>query len=616
MKRLKAKTNYWAREIAAVLLVIMLGLALGSMWQDSTTMDEIAHIPAGYTYAKFHDYHLNPEHPPLAKLMSGLPLAFLDLNFDETLPAWSEEVNGQWGVGWHFLYGSDNDPDLITRVARLPMLILMLLMGVFTYLWSRRFFGVYASLIATFFVALSPNLIAHSRYVTTDIAATLGLLATLYFYLQFLKKPSWKLLGISMLALSTAQLLKYSDFVLYFMMGLMFLGAILFRKEALPKGFFFEWIFKWRWLKKTVVYAGSFTLMTLGSFVVIAIVYQLTMYNTPVEKLYDLINVELNRDGARFMQPILRQLAENPLTRSFGHWLLGLAMVFLRVSSGNTTYFLGEVSNSSWREFYPVAILLKTPIPTLIWTAIGIGTSGWFFTRFIKNTVATLPVGLWPRIKHIWEKVGDGFWNNYEKWTALMVIVVFLGTGILGNLNIGLRHVLPFYPFWFILLSGLIVWLYMKTRGGARVAFIGMASVLFIWYAAANIIAFPSYLSYFNESIGGNENGYHYLVDSNLDWGQDLRRLEAFVERNNIEKISVDYFGGGLPEYYLGDRYIEYHAPDGPRTGWIAISATFYQNSKYYGPRNNELDYSWLDSYEPEAVIGNSILVFNITELP
>jgi hypothetical protein len=534
------------------------------------------------------------------------------VNFPLDHSAWTEDVNGQWDVGWSFLYHSGNDPDLITRVARLPMLILMLLLGVFTYLWSKKAFGVYAGIIATFLIAFSPNLIAHSRYVTTDIAATVGLLMALYFYVSFLKNPSWKLFWFSAFGLSIAQLLKYSDVVLYVLFGLLMFGALFFRNKAMPKGFFLEWLFKSPRVKKEFVYIGSYILIVLVSFVAIAAVYQLAMYNTPVEKVHELIAAELNRDGARFVQPYLHQLAENPLTRSLSHWLLGLAMVFLRVGSGNTTYFLGEVSNQSWREFYPVAIFLKTPIATLLWTLAGIVSGMYMFGRFTQRVFRGMPSGWWSRAMHIWRKAGEGVWKHYYKWTAAMVIVVFLATGILGNLNIGLRHVLPFYPFWFVLLSGVIVWLYRKTKAGSRVIFVGVASILFLWYVAANLITFPSYLAYFNEFIGGNENGYKYLVDSNLDWGQDLKRLETFVEKNNIEKIRVDYFGGGQPHYYLGDRYVEYHSTEGPTKGWIAVSATFYQNSKYYGPLYNQIDYTWLDEYEPITVIGNSILVFNI----
>jgi hypothetical protein len=102
------------------------------------------------------------------------------------------------------------------------------------------------------------------------------------------------------------------------------------------------------------------------------------------------------------------------------------------------------------------------------------------------------------------------------------------------------------------------------------------------------------------------------LIDSSLDWGQDLLRLKKYVDDNNIQDIKVDYFGGSIPSYYIPQSR-EWHSSYGPTTGWIAISDTFYQSSKLYGPRENKWSYEWLDNYKPKAIIGGSILVFNIS---
>ncbi|MBU1167897.1 glycosyltransferase family 39 protein, partial [Patescibacteria group bacterium] len=437
--------------LAIVMLVIMTVLAVLSMFNDSGIVDEIAHIPAGYSYLKYHDYRLNPEHPPLAKALAAAPLMFLKLNFPLELPAWKDEANGQWEVGWKFIYERGNDADQILLASRLPMLLLMIVLGIYLYLFTKRTFGTKAALIALFLYSFSPNIIAHSRFVTTDIAATLGIMMTLYYYVGFIKKPSWKKLLWVAIALAIAQLLKYSCFMLYPFMAMLAFFAIVFRPKDLPKGFFLEWLFKNKALKRIWVYFGSLMLISLISFVIIAIFYQLMMYKMPVELQHQAFDIFLSGEKAAPLNSLLHSLTNNPVTRSFSYYLLGLGMVILRVSGGNTTYFLGETSNQAWWYFYPVAILIKTPLPTLIITVlasvVGLGGLIKFSKEFFKKFS-------WHHLKDAWLMKARFIWKNWTTFTALLVIAFFLLTGIVSNLNIGLRHVMPFYPFWFLLLGG------------------------------------------------------------------------------------------------------------------------------------------------------------------
>ena len=102
------------------------------------------------------------------------------------------------------------------------------------------------------------------------------------------------------------------------------------------------------------------------------------------------------------------------------------------------------------------------------------------------------------------------------------------------------------------------------------------------------------------------------MTDSNLDWGQDLKRLARYVDDRGIESIKLDYFGGGVPEYYLGDTYTRWTSRYGPTDGWIAVSATYLENSRWYHLQNGEPDYDWLRERNPIAIIGGSILVYYI----
>ncbi|MBU1290044.1 hypothetical protein KKG85_02270, partial [Patescibacteria group bacterium] len=143
--------------------------------------------------------------------------------------------------------------------------------------------------------------------------------------------------------------------------------------------------------------------------------------------------------------------------------------------------------------------------------------------------------------------------------------------------------------------------------------------LLLLWQAVSVIQIYPSFLAYFNELVGGPANGYEFVTDSNIDWGQDLRRLTAFVEENKIDKIYLNYFGGGSPTYYLGARYQKWDAkqkPDQlPPNSWLAISINELQGGRATPVKgfDQKTDYyNWLNRYEPTAIIGHSIFVYHL----
>jgi hypothetical protein len=134
-----------------------------SSWNDSATMDELAHIPAGYSYLTQKDYRLNPEHPPLIKDLAAFPLLYLDLNFPADAKAWKDDVNGQWDMGRIFLYESGNNADKILRFSRLPIILLAIFFGWLLFKWARKNYGDKVGLLTLFFYSFSPTFLAHSR---------------------------------------------------------------------------------------------------------------------------------------------------------------------------------------------------------------------------------------------------------------------------------------------------------------------------------------------------------------------------------------------------------------------------------------------------------------------
>lgn len=619
-----------------VFVILLLGamfcLGLFSLMGDSGTTDEVAHIPAGYSYLKYQDYRLNPEHPPLIKAWDALPLLFVkNLKFPLDKICWTTDTNGQWECGWEFIYRMGNDADKILLLTRIPVLVLTLILGLFIYKWARELWGWKVGLVALFFYALSPNILAHSRLVTTDLGATATFFIAIYYFFKFIKKPQGWYLWASGIAFGIAQLAKFSNILLIPYMILLILVLLFIWRPMEPVTFLGFNRFRRAWLGRIWMFGVSFVLICIIGFTLVGSVYAIFTFKMPIDKIQQTIDGSLNQEDNLSIQikDVLHKMADNKILKPYSYYGLGLRMVFARVSGGNTTYFLGETSNQSWWYFYPVSFLIKTPLVLQILLLISFGYLIYFLAKKAKRIRADMEInGLVNRGWNIFVKII----NNYLFFfVAFSSMAMFMLVGVLGNLNIGLRHILGMWPFMIMVCAwgfsniSLIAFSNEsrmrevgETQINRPVRFkglrIGFGVILILWYIIVQIKIWPYYLAYYNELVGGYRNGYKYSVDSNTDWGQDLKRLAKFVEDNKIKKIKVDYFGGSVPEYYMGNKQELWRSNFGETTGWLAVSATYYQNSKYYAAVYGEKDYSWLDKYKPVAIIGGSILVYNIPE--
>ncbi len=568
-------SNKTTSIIAGLLLLIMLILAVSSIRNDSLTMDEVAHLPAGYSYLTQQDMRLNPEHPPLLKDIAALPLLFFskDINFPSEIPAWQEDVNGQWDFGRYFLYQSGNPTTNMIFWSRIPMILILILLGFFVFKWARELFGNCAGLLALFFFSFSPTLIAHGRLVTTDVGAAAGIFIATYYFIKVLKFPTKKNIILAGVFFGLAELLKFSAILL--LPFYLFLGLI------------------W-WLVKLGKFRQTLKILVLVfaiGFLLIWPIYQYHTWNYPPEKQVSDTQVYL-RDTPEFIKKPILWAADKPILRAYSHYFTGLSMVFHRVAGGNTTYFLGEVSNLGWRSYFPIVYLIKIPLAFHILTLIALLSALWFIR------------------KPSWLK------SHFPVFAILTFITLYWAVSIKGNLNIGVRHLLPVFPLTILLVSGAVTNLlkepYLKLK-------YLVLMLLILWQAFSVISVYPHFLAYFNELVSGPGNGYKYVVDSNLDWGQDLKRLKNWVEDNKIDKVYLDYFGGGNPQYYLGKNFAPWwgtRSPEEfPKGNYLAVSATLLQGGK--GESIPELSqssgyYQWLDNYTPITTIGYSIFIYYI----
>jgi len=622
-------------------------LMFNASHQESAIMDELAHIPAGYSYIRYLDYRLNPEHPPLVKAIAAIPLLFQNLNFPINSSAWQKDVNGQWQAGAEFLYESGNNADQIIGWLRLGPMLLTILLIIFIYIWAKELIGRWWALIPAFLFGLSPTVLAHGHYVTTDVAATLGIFIASYYFIKFILKSSRKNLIFAGIAFGIAQLMKFSAVLLIPFFGLMLIFFCAWKVRN-DYTYFFSGLVKF--LRVFIRYIFYLLLIFIIGYILVYIIYFIFTINYPIAKQkadteFTLASFADGPDqnwqtcklGAsislsrrmRCLADINIWMTQNKILRPLGEYVLGVLMVFQRSAGGNTSYFLGEVSASGWWYYFPVVFVLKEPLPSLILIAFGLILALLRIVKGFKFHVSCC------------RKFWDYLAIHFAEFSMLVFVIFYWAYSMKSPLNIGVRHILPTLPFIYILTASSIkkwicninypvIQLSLKRILETAINFlkisakVALIAILLIWYLTETLLASPYFLSYFNEFGGGVNGGYKYVADSNYDWGQDLKRLAVFANEKNINKIAIDYFGGGNAKYYLDDKVEYWQSSKGnPKNygiNWLAVSINNLQSA--LGKlvpgqnRNPQDEYNWLkeikNPYQPDYKAGTSIFIYHL----
>ena len=274
--------------------------------------------------------------------------------------------------------------------------------------------------------------------------------------------------------------------------------------------------------------------------------------------------------------------------RGFQGWLSGFYQFLTLSQEGLPAFFVGEYSSHNWWSYFPVAFLIKTPVGSLVLITLSL----------------------------VFYRAGSPLRYRQALFLVLPVILIFLAM-TQAKTNIGLRHILPIYPFLFVLASRLAT---TRLRHAWLAPLLIGIPVLFTAISSLRIA--PHQLAYFNESVGGPEQGYRYLSDSNLDWGQDLKGLKAYMEKEKLPIIYLSYFGTAPPSYY-GIRY-QYVAGTGnlewppasnkvPAHAARKILAISVYNLQDVSRPNDPL-FRWLWVRQPVAKIGYSIFIYDLTD--
>lgn len=556
-------------------------LQLTSIREEVQTIDEGVHLAAGVSYWLTGDYRLNEEHPPLVKLLAAVPVLLAQPQVNFSLPSWQEA--NQWAFARDLLYEQGNDADTLLFLGRLPMIGLCLLLGWVLYLWGRRLGGDIAGLLALGWFVFDPNFLAHGRYITTDVPLALGYAATLYLLARLLDRWTWKRMLAFAIVFGLTQVTKFSALFLYAIILL----APLF------------WYYKTKTAKQIATrMVATLGLALAGTAVAVTLVYggqvQRGSNDAWVQALYQerqavVAEERVNSQPGAIQKIISLTNPATPVGRFAEQVVLhtpipswsyfkGIILVLNHDFWGHLAYLKGEHSNFGWWWYFPYAVLVKTPLATLMLLALALVAA----------------------IRSPWQ---NAFFRN--RWAYLLIGagVGYLAWSMTSNLNLGLRHVFPFYPMLFVIVGSFLASVLASKAHWLKLTLLGISAL----YLTSSLLAFPTYTAYFSELVGGTPNGPKHLVDSNVDWGQDVKRLTAYLREYNVPYVCMSYFGQASLRYYqLDHRYLptetDPHNPEDIQCV-VAISVTSLLSQ--------DDAYAWLRNYKPDARIGGSIYVYD-----
>ena len=422
-----------------------------------------------------------------------------------------------------------------------------------------------------FLYVFNPNIIAHSRLTTIDIGATCMIFLSIYCFWKFLKQPDARAAIVAGIALGLAQLSKFTALILYPIFLLIF-AVLIFKKVFCADDK--DKIYDGRMLIKG---GGYFFLTLLISVFVINAGYLFSGTFTPLNQ-----HVFLS-EPLRKLSSLCWQALPIPLPYEY---LSGFDSQ-LAISAGNNPfyagYLMGERSLAGWWYYYVIAFVVKNPVAMLVILALTV---------------------------FAWLKGRDK--PDFETGLCIWVPIVafFAYFSFFTNIPIGIRFMLPVFPILF-LAAGYLCHASLTKGKVTRVVMVVVA----IAYLIPAISIFPNYLSYFNLAAGGPRSGYRWLIDSNLDWGQDLPGLKKYMEKNGVKKIQLGYFGRVDPEIYGIDYTLAKQEVD---NGIYAISANFLVGRPYYLLDKNSKQLIYIDSnyfknyrtLKPLETIGHTLHIF------
>lgn len=567
-----------------ILCAIQTALTAGIALTDSPTFLEPAHLASGISHWKLGRFELFRVNPPLVRSIAAIPALFMSPKTSWEMFFEHPGARAEFPVGREFFHENGVAGVTMLKAGRIVCLPFAILGTVICYLWAMELYGVWAARAVSLLWAFSPDVLAHGALITPDIAgASLGL-AGCYAFWRWTHIPSQLRMLLTGFLLGLACLAKSTCIVLPVFGGLYWgLSQLVVRRSSN--------------LRKDLVQMSA---MLLIAMVVVNSGYVWDGVGTPLSD-FRFVSLTLGGPSAndspvywgnRFLGTWLESIP-CPLPEQF---VYGLDIQKHDFESLNyPSYMAGELRPRGWASYYLYVWAVKLPIGVLTLAAF------WLVSLGIR-----------------------GRSTRWDEWFPVMLLLGLFGlVSAQTQFSHHGRYALPAYPFLLIALGSLFAGLRIRPLWTVGVwGLVGLSAV-------SSLSQYPHSLSYFNEFAGGPQHGGDHLIDSNLDWGQDLDRLRSWMAQQDLqEPINLYYYSHLNPED-LGMEYrvpTESPVPGGPlmlgvQPGWYAISVSLlrgYPHGTSDGQHGflvfPEFAGSWLRRLHPVVRIGRSIEVYQVSE--
>lgn len=583
--------------IIVVVLLIHAALLVDGSRKNFVVVDEAGHLVAGISHWTTGTYSMYRVNPPLPRMLAVLPVFLLHPNLQAIQPVLGLKDRAEFRCGNQFALDNANRYLDILFLTRLAGILWSCLGGWLIYRWGCDLYGYRAGLLGSIFWCFNPSILAHAQVATPDLPATVAGFAACYCFWRYLRQPSWSMALFTGLVLGVAELTKFTLLYLYALWPILWLLDHCRPRSSddprLPFG----------------KQAGQCFSMVAVRILVINLGYEFQDTGKPLGQYVfgsRLLGGELPPDAEYGYSPVNRfkdswlDSLPVPLPAEF---LAGIDRQRCDFEIGIGSYLRSEWKRGGWWYYYLYALAVKMLLGVL-------ALIGW-------SLILTL----------IGHASSDRLVDECFVWLPALSVLALVSSQT--GFNHHLRYVLPAFPF-FLLGAGKLACFLSLERWKTGLLVLALVG----WSLIGTLIFHPHYLSYFNEAAGGPDNGHNHLIDSNIDWGQDLLYLKAWLDQHpEARPLRLAHFNTVDPRV-LG---IEFHLPPpdlafadtvggpsasecGPLAGYYALDVNFIRGFTYmiadgrgefHWNRPHEFEY--FHYFQPIAKAGYSIFIYHIT---
>lgn len=568
----------WQTVTAIGLLALMAVLASGpALFRESPTFDEIAHIAASITYVNKFDARFNPEHPPLAKLLSGIFMAIGGVRADYRSPLWVQSAStyasftGEWVFGdWVALRW--NDPHKVIFWARLPMLLLTLLLGWCIYAFATRLGGSWAGLLCLAIYASTPTFLTFGPLVLTDIPITLAAVLTIWTFASLWQSPTRSNFRCFTLCLAIAFLTKFSSVLVLFSIVVAAFTTRWAPKLAQATGQPLSPRERKTWRRQRWVARTKAVLLAWLVSYVFGLVISWNQNSDALARLGTSIPALVIR---RLLIPVVN---------------FGLGAFFVFAPTRPPVFLMGHFFPHGTVLFFPTLLLLKSLPGFLALLLVTAGLALWARRADQKTDSPALLPSRYAMHWRIW-------------WLTLLV---YSAVCLVSHFDVSIRHFAIPIALSIVLLAPLpnLIARLRNVRRGTSAVIRSIAVALAVSCLATAVLHYPWYMPYANFLAGGRPP-YDLFSDSNADWNQGLFAVEDFARSHNLQRVPLDYYGSSEPEPIVPQAVIWncQNPSDADAGEWAVVSSNVIHDAENCG---------WLLQYPNQAIAGGSMYAFHL----